>query len=49
MERLGKETGLGEGDLIISCTQNEKEDVSRFSESFFHLHGVVGHLLRVRF
>ena len=28
MERLGKETGLGEGDLIISCARNEKEDWS---------------------
>lgn len=28
METLSKETGLKEGDLIVSCSRNEKEDWS---------------------
>lgn len=28
MERLAKETGLREGDLIVTCTANQKEDWS---------------------
>ena len=28
MERLGKECGLGDGDLIVSVAENSKEDWS---------------------